>query len=243
MDFFQYPREIADVSPDIVFSIGTFPLANSTLYLVLIAIVLGVSSWLLSRSLAITPGRVQLVVESVYEWLVGLIIFVFIAASNFSGLLPGVSSITYDGISVFRTPTSDFNTTFALALGSIVAINAISVYEWGVLGYLGRFFKFKEVYLGFREGVGAGFLAIVGFFIGLLDIVGEVTKVVSMSLRLFGNMYAGEILTTILIGAFAYFVPVLWMAMGVLAATVQSIVFMALVTIFYTLSIKPDNHS
>jgi F-type H+-transporting ATPase subunit a len=262
MDFLRFPREIAEVSPDIVFTIGSVHIANSTLYLVLIALVLGVSSWMLSRSLTVFPGRAQLVVESIYEWVSDLIsqitrndertkailpvvgsIFVFIAASNFSGLLPGVSSITYDGTSVFRTPTSDFNTTFALAFGSIIAINVISVYEWGIFGYLGKFFKFKEVYLGFRKGIGAGFIAIIEFFIGLLDIVGEITKVVSLSLRLFGNMYAGEILTTILIGSFAFFVPALWMAMGVLAATVQTIVFTALVTVFYTLSIKDDKNS
>ncbi len=262
MEFFRFPREIADVSPDIVFSIGTVSVANSTLYLVLIAVVLGVCSWLLSRSLAVMPGKVQLVVESVYEWVADLIgqitrnekrtktilpvigsIFVFIAASNFAGLLPGVSSITYDGISVFRTPTSDFNTTFALAFGSIIAINVISIREWGIFGYLGKFFKFKEVYQGFRKGIGAGFIGIIEFFIGLLDILGEVTKVISLSLRLFGNMYAGEILTTILIGSFAFFVPALWMAMGVLAATVQAIVFTALVTVFYTLSVKDDTPS
>jgi F-type H+-transporting ATPase subunit a len=257
MDFLQYPREIAGVSSDIVFTIGYVPFANSTLYLILIAVVLGVLSWFLSRSLKVVPGGVQLVVESVYEWVSGLIsqitrndertrailpvvgsIFVFIAASNYAGLLPGMGSFTYDGTAIFRTPTSDFNTTLALAFGSIVAINAISVYEWGLFGYLGKFFKFKEIYLGFRKGIGPGFMAIVDFFIGLLDVVGELTKVMSLSLRLFGNMYAGEILTTVLIGSFAFFVPALWMAMGVLSSAVQAVVFTSLVIVFYTLSVK-----
>lgn len=259
MDFLQYPREVAGVSSDIVFTIGYVPFANSTLYLILIAVVLGVLSWLLSRSLKVVPGGTQLVVESIYEWVAGLIsqitrsekrtvailpvvgsIFVFIAASNYAGLLPGVGSFTYDGTSIFRTPTSDFNTTLALALGSIVAINAISISEWGILGYLGKFFKFKEIYLGFRKGIGAGLMSIVDFFIGLLDIVGEITKVMSLSLRLFGNMYAGEILTTVLIGSFAFFVPALWMAMGVLSSAVQAVVFTSLVIVFYTLSVKED---
>jgi F-type H+-transporting ATPase subunit a len=257
MDFLRYPRDIATVNPDIVFTIGDFQIANSTLYLVLIATILGTLSWLLSRSLAIVPGKTQIVVESIYEWMAGLVgqitrnekrteailpvigsIFVFIAASNYAGLLPGISSITYDGVSVFRTPTSDFNTTFALAFGSIVAINYISVKEWGLFPYLGRFFKFKEVYQGFKKGIGAGCMSIVDFFIGLLDIFGEITKVASLSLRLFGNMYAGEVLTTILIGSFAFSVPALWMAMGFLSSAVQAVVFMSLVTVFYTLSIK-----
>jgi F-type H+-transporting ATPase subunit a len=262
MEFLKYPRDIAGVNPDIVFSVGDFHIANSTLYLVLIAIVLGVSSWLLSRSLSIIPGRTQLIVESIYEWLANLVsqitksdkrteailpvigsILVFVAASNYAGLLPGFGSITYDGTSVFRTPTSDFNTTFALAFGSIIAINVISVKEWGLLGYLGKFFKFKEIYLGFRKGIGAGFMGIIEFFIGLLDIFGEITKVASLSLRLFGNMYAGEVLTTILIGSFAFAVPALWMAMGVLSSAVQAVVFTSLVTVFYSLSVKDDETS
>lgn len=262
MEFFKFSRELADVHPDVVFYIGSFPVANTTLYLVAIAVLLGSLSWLASRNFTLIPGKTQLVIESVYEWVASLVqqitgderrtrvilpvvgsIFVFIGASNFAGLIPGAGSITYDGTSIFRTPTSDFNTTFALAFGAIFAINAISVYEWGILAYLGKFFKFKEVYLGFRKGIGAGLMSLVDVFLGLLDIVGEATKVVSLSLRLFGNMYAGEILMTILIGSFAYFVPALWMAMSVLSATVQTIVFTALVTVFYTLAIKDDRKS
>ncbi len=262
MDFLKFPREIAAVNPDIVFTIGDVHIANSTLYLVLIAVILGTFSYTLSRSLAITPGKTQLVVESIYEWLGGLIsqitksekrteailpvigsILVFVAASNYAGLVPGMGSITFDGTSVFRTPTSDFNTTFALAFGSIIAINVISVREWGIFPYLGRFFKFKEVYEGFRKGFAAGMMSIIDFFIGLLDIFGEITKVASLSLRLFGNMYAGEVLTTILIGSFAFFVPALWMAMGVLSSAVQAVVFTALVTVFYSLSVKDDETS
>jgi F-type H+-transporting ATPase subunit a len=73
-----------------------------------------------------------------------------------------------------------------------------------------------------------------------LDIVGELAKIVSLSLRLFGNMYAGDVLMAILIGSFAYFVPSLWLAMSMLSSVVQAIVFTSLVTVFYTLSVKNE---
>lgn len=259
MNFFQFERPIASVGPDTVFHIGNFAIANTTLYLLAIALILAILANIAIRRFTLVPGKTQSVIESVYEWLVGLVqqitgneararkifpvigaLFLFIALSNYAGLIPGAGAITLGGVSLFRTPTADFNTTFALAFGAILAINVISIREWGVFGHLGKFFKFKEIYLGFKKGIGPGFMAFVDFFIGLLDIIGEAAKVVSLSLRLFGNMYAGEVLMTILIGSFAYVVPSLWLAMSVLSAAVQAIVFTSLVTVFYTLAVKNE---
>ena len=75
----------------------------------------------------------------------------------------------------------------------------------------------------------------------LLDIVSEVAKVVSLSLRLFGNMYAGDVLAAILLGAFAAIVPVPWLAMNLLVGVLQAMVFGSLTAAYYTLAIeKPD---
>lgn len=257
MNFFQFERPISSVGPETIINISGFHIANTTLFLLLIAVFLILFSYLVVRRFKMVPKGVQSVVESVYEWITALVtqitgneerskkifpviaaLFLFILFSNFIGLIPGLSSFTYEGKAIFRTPTSDFNTTVALALGSILTINIISMKEWGFFGYLGKFFKFKEIFLGFKKSFSAGALACVDFFIGLLDIVGELAKVVSLSLRLFGNMYAGDVLMAILIGSFAYFVPSLWLAMSMLSSVVQAIVFTSLVTVFYTLSVK-----
>lgn len=257
MDFFRFQRPIPPIGPETVFEVFGFPIANTTLYLFVIAAALFIASFIGTKKLALVPGKVQGVVESIYETLTGFImsitktreradkvfpiigaIFVFVGLANFGGLIPGIGTIQYDGVSIFRTGTADFNTTFALALGSVIVINIISIRDWGVLGHLNKFFKVKEVVAGFRQGLKPGMMAIVEFFVGLLDIIGEVAKVLSLSLRLFGNMYAGEVLMTILIGSFAFVVPSLWLAMSVLSALVQTIVFGALVTVFYMLAIK-----
>jgi F-type H+-transporting ATPase subunit a len=108
---------------------------------------------------------------------------------------------------------------------------------------LGKFFKFKEVFLGFKKGFMEGFMAVIDFGIGLLDIVGELAKDVSLSLRLFGNMYAGEVLATLILGAFAFVLPLTWTTMSLLSGTVQALVFGSLVTAYYMLAIKPDEES
>jgi F-type H+-transporting ATPase subunit a len=262
MEWLQFKREIPSIQPDFVFSIGSFHISNTTLYLFAIALFLLIGLFILKPKLSTLPGKFQSIIEILYESVLGLIkqitgsdyhaqkvfyiigaLFLFIGFANFSGLIPGLTSITYDGVSIFRTPTSDFNTTVALALGSVIVLHIVSISDWGVFGHLGKFFKFKEVFLGFKQGIGAGAMALVDFLLGLLDIIGEFAKVISLSLRLFGNMYAGEVLMTILIGSLAYAVPSLWFAMSMLSALVQAIVFGSLVTVFYMLAIKPDSSS
>jgi len=144
------------------------------------------------------------------------------------------------GSQIFRTPTADFNTTFGLAFGSIFIIQLVGIKEWGLFGHIGKFLQFKEVFLGFKKGFSFGSTALISFFVGLLDIIGEIAKVISLSLRLFGNMYAGEVLTIVLFGSLAYLLPSLWLAMGLLSAVVQAMVFGSLVTVYYAMALKPD---
>ncbi len=259
MNFLQIERGISGIEPDVIFRIGNFPISNTTLLLSFIALVLFLFSYFKISKYVWNPTRGQALAEMFYEMILGLVnqitgsrrlaekilpligaLIVFIGISNMIGLIvPGLTSITYDGISIFRTPTSDFNTTFALALGCILLTHVVSIMDYGFFGHIGKFLKFKEIYLGFKSGIGNGFMAIVDFFIGALDIVGEFAKIIALSLRLFGNMYAGEVLMVIIFGGLAFALPALWMAMSLLSAVVQAIVFSSLVTAYYTLAVKP----
>jgi F-type H+-transporting ATPase subunit a len=96
------------------------------------------------------------------------------------------------------------------------------------------------VYRGFKKSTSDGFIALVEFFVGLLDIVGEIAKVVSLSLRLFGNMYAGKVLALIIIGAFSYVIPSIWLAMNLFVGILQALVFTVLVATYYMLTIKTE---
>lgn len=252
-------RSLLPLESETIFSVSGFPITNSTLMLGLVVILVIVAAVMLNRRAALVPGGFQNVVELFYESVLGIVasitgsmkraegvfpliaaLFVFIGLSNTLGLIPGISSITINGANLFRTATSDFNTTFALALAMVLLLQLVSIKEIGIFGYLGKFFQFKQVYLGFKEGVAQGMTAVISFFIGLLDIVSEAAKVVSLSLRLFGNMFAGEVLATIVLGSIAFGIPALWMSMNLLAAVVQTMVFSFLVTAYYTLSLKPE---
>lgn len=252
----QVARDIIGVQSEILFRGFGISIADSTMSILLIAVLLLCIGMFVIRRFTLVPTRTQIAIEAMYLGaydlianiinddtktrkafpLIGALLFYLIIA-NLIGLIPGVEQITWNGVALFRTATSDFNTTFGLALGAIIIINLINITERGVLGYLEQFFKFRVVWQGFRKSIGDGLLGIVEFFIGLLDIVGEVVKVVSLSLRLFGNMLAGQIIMIILLGFISVIIPSAWLAMNLLVGVLQAVVFASLVASYYALAI------
>lgn len=255
---FRIQREVTSVGPEIFGNFYGIPITNSFLMSLLIMLLVVIFASIFIPRLKEFPTKTQNAIEAMYEAIIDLIaqiagnqvwakrvfplvatLFVYIGIANLIGLIPGLTSITYDSAPLLRTPTSDFNTTVGLALGVVLVIQIESIADWGMFGYLGRFFKFKEVYQGFKKGIGAGMMGIVEFLIGLLDIFAEFAKVISLSFRLFGNMFAGEVLALLILGAFAYVLPSAWLAMTLLFALVQAVVFGALTAAYYTLALKP----
>lgn len=254
---FQVMVEQPGVQPEAVFSVGSFIVTNAMMANILVLLFFVMFAFAVSRTSAKKPSKFRIMVEmmvtsfidlleqitgrrSTALQLLGLIgtIFLYMGVSNIIMLIPGLSSFTYNGLGLFRTPTNDFNTTFSIALAVIILTNVMSVKVFGVFGHLGKFFKFKGVYNGFKSSFGEGMLAIIDFLIGLLDIISEVAKVVSLSLRLFGNMYAGEVLAAILLGTFALIIPAPWMAMNLLVGILQALVFGALTAAYYSLAVE-----
>lgn len=249
-------RDITPIQSTEIFSLFGFSVANSTLFIMLISVVILFFGYFVVRKFSVAnPGSLQVSVESAYVSafdlignilndeektkkvfpIIGAIMF-YLVIANIIGLIPGLEQISFDGKEIFRTPTSDFNTTFGLALAAVVIINIINFKERGFLGYFGQFFKFAGVWKGFKKSVSEGLIAIIDFFIGLLDIIGEATKVISLSLRLFGNMYAGQVLAIIIMGFFAIALPSIWLAMNLFVGVLQAVVFASLVASYYMLA-------
>lgn len=262
--FFQVAGEKSPIQPEILFNLGNFPFTNSmlTAVLVLFIFIILISFIRKNYQFAGLTNKLQTLAEIVVESFISLIsqitgnrerakellpligtLFLFLGLSNLITLIPFFSSFSFDGKPLFRTPTNDFNLTFSLAVSMVLLANVASLKKFGVLGHFGKFFKFKGIYLGFKQGIGPGFLAIIDFAIGLLDIISEIAKIISLSLRLFGNMYAGDVLLVILFGAFALFIPDVWMAMSLLSAVLQALVFGSLTAAYYTLAIESSEEN
>ncbi|MFA6608356.1 MAG: FoF1 ATP synthase subunit a [Candidatus Paceibacterota bacterium] len=256
-------EEIPTIISPTLGNVGPLTIATSTIttmFITLIFIILCIS---VSRSKLI-PNKFQHLLEIFYEMVDSFIasivgnkerakeivpyvgaIMTYLIIANLLPMFPLIGSfyITIDGehFPLFRGATTDFNTTFGLALAVVVTMQVIGIREQGVFGYLSHFIQIKQVIKGFKKSFGEGMTSIVGFFVGLIEIVSELAKVLSLSLRLFGNMFAHEVLTVILLGAFSVAVPAIWMGMGLLVGVVQSIVFVALVTVYYSLVLKKEH--
>lgn len=143
--------------------------------------------------------------------------FFYILLENWFGLLPGVGSILYKHVPLFRGNNADLNTTIGLALIAFFLIQYYSIKYIGVKGYLKKFFNFTNPIM---------------FFVGILDIVSEFSKIISFSFRLFGNIFAGEVLMTII----AFLVPILasfpFLLFEIFVGVIQALVFSMLTAVF-----------
>ncbi len=148
--------------------------------------------------------------------------FLFIVSANLLGLIPGFlgSFFVKNGgktVSLLRSPNSDLTTTAALAIFSVLSIQFFSLRALGVKGYLRRFFNFTNP---------------LKFILGFFEILSEGIKVLSFSFRLFGNVFAGEILLLIIAFLVPYIIPLPFMALEVFVGIVQAFIFSMLTLVF-----------
>ncbi len=192
------------------------------------------------------PGRMQSFIEFVIEGLYGVVesmtgalkaktffpliatFFIYIIFSNWSGLIPGAGTIgmteVVDGakefIPFFRAPTADINTTLALGLVSMVMVQVYGVKFLGVR-YFKKFFDFSSP---------------INFFVGILEIISDVAKVISFAFRLFGNIIAGEILLLVMGFLVPVFGPTPFIGLEIFVGFIQALVFMMLSTVFINMA-------
>lgn len=228
-----------------VFSIGSFHVTNALFLSFIVLILLVVIAIVLNRKLKMVPGMMQNIAEYMIEGGLGIMdsivgdrktsekyfplvftIFIFILFSNWLGLLPGVGSIMVghgaEAVPLFRSPASDLNFTLALALIAITFVNVASSLAIGLKGRLSVFFNFKSP---------------VDFFIGILELVSEFAKIVSLSFRLFGNVFAGEVLLAIMAFLVPYLIPLPFMFLELFVGFIQAFVFGMLTTVFIGMSL------
>ncbi len=153
--------------------------------------------------------------------------FLFILLSNWFGLIPGVGSILikreHGAVPVLRAATADLNMTLALALISVVLMQFFGVKYLGLRGYLGKFINLSNP---------------LNFFTGILEIVSEFSKIISFAFRLFGNIFAGEVLLLVV----AFLIPILasfpFYLMEIFVGFIQALVFSMLTGAFLKMAIS-----
>lgn len=166
-------------------------------------------------------------------------IFFTVLITYWISVLPGVGSITVGGVPLFRGLPADLNFTFALAIITIVTGQLYAIKHHGFFGNVGRFVKNP-----LKDPIGA--------FEGILEFVGEFSRLVALSFRLFGNAFAGEVLLLVIAVLTSYFGSVVlpaFIAFELFIGFIQAYVFFVLTLIFTSLALishgdhDSDDHS
>lgn len=235
-----------------------FPVTNTVVTTLLVGLLLVVSLSLLSRRLQLVPRGFQNIVETILEALMNIAtdimgdremgrrffplaatIFFFILLSNWIGLLPGMGtvgwSVVHDGhatiIPFIRSGSADLNMTIALSLIAVFTIQFAGIATLGLRGYAAKFLvsPLHKPY-------------VLGTVMGLLEMVSEAAKLLSFSFRLFGNVFAGEVLLTVMLHLVPYFIPLPFLFLEIFVGFIQAAVFAMLTLVFIKMATTTAAH-
>lgn len=235
-------------APEPIFHINSFPVTNTILNTLLVDSIIIGCAITIKKNITKIPNLFQNLIELGIETFYNLIesvandrakkifpyvftFFLFILISNLSGMIPGMGTVGFfEGkklTPLLRGATSDINTTFALALISAFATHMISIKTIGIKEYLSRYFSLNPIYL----------------FVGILEIISEITKIISLSFRLFGNIFAGEVVLFTVSGIFAFLFPLPFMLLEIIVGFVQALVFSMLTMAFMAILTTPHHEA
>lgn len=242
------------IVPETIFHIGALPVTNSLLTSWLVVAGLCIGAYFLSKTVKRIPGKVQNFVEFIFEKLIDFMstvgggrdnairffpivgtIFIFVLTANWVGILPGVGSIVFtehiNGKEIvaplFRSVNSDLNMTLALALLTVTLAHIFGFIYIGAKAHLSKFFNFSGP---------------IAFYTGILELISELSKIVSLAFRLFGNVFAGEVLLVIIGSLLPYIAPVPFYGMELFVGFIQALVFAVLAMVaFSSATIRHDH--
>ncbi|MFA5086984.1 MAG: F0F1 ATP synthase subunit A [Candidatus Paceibacterota bacterium] len=149
-------------------------------------------------------------------------LFIFIFVCNLIEIIPGLGVF-----SILRSPSSDLHFTLALAVFSMGYIHVAAIRKLGGINYIKKYINFSSPIM---------------FFVGVLEGIGEFTKTLSLGMRLFGNLFAGEILLMIVAALLPFIAPLPFLGLELFVALIQALVFSSLITVLYVFTTAAAEH-
>jgi F-type H+-transporting ATPase subunit a len=241
------------INAEPVFEIFGFTVTNSFLTSVVVLVLLFViaqyyRSQLQKKNKSGLFYFMQLLVNEIYKLFKGVLgekidvlfpvvgaFFFYILLQNWFGLLPGIGSLLVKveehgeivKVPLFRGAAADLNTTLALALVAVVAIQFYSIKYLGLGGYFKRFFASANP---------------INIFLGVLEVISELSRILSFAFRLFGNVFAGEVLLLVIAFLIPVFVSFPFFIMEIFVGFVQALVFAMLTGVFLSMATVKHHH-
>jgi len=254
-----------------IFHVGNFTITNSLLTSWVAVVILIVFFIALGKKIKKVPRGIQNIFEIILEEAlsladsitgnrkksekflpIALTLFLFILINNWLGLIPGVGTIGFiEGethkifVPLLRGGTADLNTTLALALFAVVASHVMGVITIGLWKHFNKFINLKafiEIPKKISSDVSIALINPIKAFVGIIEIIGEIAKVASLSFRLFGNIFAGEVLLASTMALFAFILPLPFMFLEIIVGLIQSLIFAMLTLVFMTIASQSEEH-
>lgn len=242
-----------DIAAEKLITVFGFPITNTLINAWIVGALLCVGAILLSRRIRLIPSGAVNVFEFFVEAFLGLMegvfgsreraeqyfpivatLFLFIVASNWFGILPGFGALgffVHEGketffMPLFRSAASDLNVTLALGTVAMVLVNVSGAAALGFRAHARKFFTLGNP---------------INSFVGILEFLSEFAKIISFSFRLFGNVFAGEVLLAI-VGLLApYGAPVPFLLLEVFVGFIQALVFAMLTMVFISIAVAHEH--
>jgi len=260
------------LAPEPVFNIGSFTVTNSLINSWAVVILLVVFGVLISKKISKIPKGIQNLFEMIIEGALGVMdsvtgsreksmkffplvftLFLFILINNWLGIFPGIGSIGYTAmhnghetfIPYFRGATADVNTTLALALLAVIGSNIFGFVAVGFWKYFNKFVKVNDIIEIPKKIFKDPTVIVINpikFFVGLIEIISEIAKVASLSFRLFGNVFAGEVLLMSIAAIFAFVLPIPFMFLEILVGMIQALIFSMLTLVYLSVATTAEEH-
>lgn len=226
------------IATETLFHIGPIPVSNTIFSAWVVMAVLLLLSWAATRNMKAVPTGLQNVMELVVESWMGIVektagpkgrrflplvltAFLFILMSNWIGTTPlfGNTFVGPEGhrVEVFRSPNSDLNVTVAMAIIVFLTTQAFAVRAAGVVGYLREFLIPNP-----------------------LHIVTELSRPLSLSLRLFGNIFAGSTLVHTMLGLAPY-ATFVFLGLELFVGVIQALIFSILTLVFLSIATSHEH--
>lgn len=256
-----------------ILSVGDFVITNSLLTSWIAVLIIIILVLFLRKKIKLVPNYFQSIFEIIIEQglnladlvtndrklsnkilPVALTVFIFVLINNFVGFLPGVGSIGFIQqhgghdvlVPLFRGGTADINTTLALGLISVIGANIFGIVSIGAWKMFNKYINldaFLSIPKKIKKEPTVLVLAPIQFFVGIFEIIGEIAKIASLSFRLFGNIFAGEVLLISMSLLVAYFVPIPFLFLEFFVGFIQALIFSILTIVYFTIAASShDDH-
>lgn len=253
--------------------IGDFAVTNALLTSFATVIIIAVIALIVRAKLSEIPKGIQNIFEALLEgalllcdqvtnsrkisekvFPLAFAVFLFILVNNWLGLLPlGGFGLVETGehgstfVPFLRSGTADINTTVALAFMAVLGANLFGIFSIGIWKTFNKYVNLKAlggIFTQVKKTPTVLVVAPVTFFVGLLELIGELAKVASLSFRLFGNIFAGEVLLMAMSAILPYILPIPFLFLEIFVGAIQALIFSILVLVYFTIASQDhDEHS